>query len=154
MSTIDLFEINEAKDLYAIILDAYSDYTENPSEKDFLLLAFGLTHLREWISESTASEICSKNRMGIPLTPGEKFFESIYHIEAFKIVQKLCNRGKHFLSTDFSPTTAKITGRPVGIARLGDRENQEQFLINKKDSRDYFLELIQKYNSWFSSNQY
>ena len=92
---MDLFDLNEPQDLYKIILEVYEEYAEGPTERDFLFLTLGLTHLREWISESNYSEIKKKKKSGCPLRRGEKFFEEIYLLPSFRTIQDLCNRGKH-----------------------------------------------------------
>jgi len=38
----------------------------------------------------------------------------------------------------------------MGLGKMGDSLGQLYFLIDGKDSRDYFIELIRKYNEWFS----
>ena len=35
---------------------------------------------------------------------------------------------------------------------LGDKNDQAYFLIDNRDSREYFLDIIHKYNEWFSNH--
>jgi len=83
--------------LYRIVLDVYEQYIEHPTERDFLFLVLGLIHLREWIAESPYFEIERKQKASLPLTAGERFFIEIYDMHSFKVIQELCNRGKHFI---------------------------------------------------------
>lgn len=149
MSKIDLFDLNEPKDLYRILYEVYEEYIEHPTERNFLFLALGFTHLREWISESNYEEIKQKQSAGRELTDGEKFFVEIYSLPSFRVIQELCNRGKHHITSGGQATTSKLEGFRAGIGRVGDSLGQHYFLIDGCDSRDYFIELIQKYNEWF-----
>lgn len=60
MTDLNLFDLNKPTDLYKIILEVYSEYSKNPTAKDFLFLAFGFTHLREWIVEGNGDAIKGK----------------------------------------------------------------------------------------------
>ena len=150
MSGPALFDLNEPKDLYRIIHETYADYIERPTERDFLLLVFGFTHLREWIAESNHIDIQKKTKSGAKLSEAEEFFNQIHDIPEFKTVQKLCNRGKHFISKGQAATTSKTEGLRVGLAKVGDRLDQTYYLVDNKDSRDLFIPLIRKYNEWFA----
>lgn len=149
---MDLFDLNKPKDLYRIILEAYEEYSRLPTERNFLLLTLGFTHLREWISESNYEEIKRKEEVGQSLTDGERFFVEIYHMKSFRVVQELCNRGKHCITYGTTGATSKVEGLRVGLGRVGDRLGQTYFLIDGRDSRDYFIDLIKKYNEWFERN--
>ena len=64
MTDLNLFDLNKPVDLYKIIHEVYLDYIRNPTEKDFLFLALGFTHLREWIAEGDWKDIeCKKNQI-------------------------------------------------------------------------------------------
>lgn len=149
MSAIDLFDLSESKDFYRILMEVYKQYIEKPTERDFLFLAIGFTHLREWIAQSSYSEIERKQKEKRALTEGERFFVEIYSLPAFQVIQELCNRGKHHVTRDTKAITSKVEGFRAGIGRAGDRLDQPYFLIDGKDSRNYFIELIRKYNGWF-----
>lgn len=151
MSKLDLFDLNKPTDLYRIILAVYGDYVKHPTEKDFLLLVLGFTHLREWIAETGYDEIREKQKAGKPLSEGEQFFTEIYDLPSFKVVQELCNRGKHHI-TRGNTKTSKLQGLRFGIGKFGDRFDQTYFLIDGEDSRDCFIELMNKYNMWFAAH--
>ncbi|GJL58072.1 MAG: hypothetical protein NPIRA03_09290 [Nitrospirales bacterium] len=154
MTELNLFDLNKPADLFKIIHEVYVDYIKTPTEKDFLILALGLTHLREWIAEGDWEGIKCKKQSKLPLTDGEKFFEEIYHLDEFKVIQGLCNKGKHFITTPtgWTPNTSQEIGLRAGIGKAGDGLDQKYFLIDGKDSRDYFIKLIGKYNQWFSKH--
>jgi hypothetical protein len=156
MTDLNLFDLNKPVDLYKIIHEVYLDYIKTPTEKDFLFLALGFTHLREWIAEGDWNAIKSKKEENLPLTEGEYFFEEIFKLKEFQVIQGLCNKGKHFITTRSGKTvkTSQEIGLRVGIGKMGDRLNQKYFLIDGKDSRDYFIKLIGKYNEWFSRHEY
>lgn len=152
MNKLDFFNLNDSADLYKIIHEVYNEFINNPTEKDFLFLVLGLTHLREWISGCGWNEIDNKIKNKISLSEGEKFFVKIHKLKSFKIVQNLCNRGKHHITKSTKHKTSKIVGLRVGVGRCGDRLNQTYFLIDGIDSRNCFIELIYEYNRWFSKN--
>ncbi len=154
MTDLNLFDLNKPVDLYKIIHEVYLDYIKNPTEKDFLFLALGFTHLREWIAEGKLKDIKCKKQLNLSLTDGEKFFEEIYQLDEFKVIQGLCNKGKHFITsmTGKKPNTAKEYKPFTVESPVGDALNQMFFLIDGKDSRDYFFILIRKYNEWFSKH--
>jgi len=156
MADLNLFDLNKPEDLYQIIYEAYLDYIKTPTERDFLFLALGFTHLREWIAESSWEDIKEKKKSNIPLTEGEKFFEEIYTLDEFKVIQELCNKGKHYITTitGTAPKTSKEGGLRVGIGKAGDSLDQKYFLIDANDSREYFIPLLHKYNEWFSKHVY
>lgn len=149
MSNLDLFDLNKPADFYRIIHEVYLEYIEKPTERNFLFLALGFTHLREWIAQSKNSDIEKKRKQGEPLTDGENFFVDIYELASFRVIQELCNRGKHHVTRDTVAVTSRVEGFRAGIGKAGDRLDQRYFLIDGNDSRDYFIELIHKYNEWF-----
>lgn len=153
MNDLDLFDLNEPQDLYRIIHEVYAEYVKKPTERNFLFLALGFTHLREWIAQSKHSDIKRKQEEGQLLTDGEKFYVEIYAHPSFQVIQELCNRGKHHITRGTKATTSKIEGFRAGIAKAGDRLDQRYFLIDGRDSREHFYELIQKYNEWFGLDE-
>lgn len=150
MSKIDLFDLNEPKDLYKIIHEVYREYINHPTERNFLFLILGFTHLCEWISKSKYEDIKKKKNRGDSLTDGELFSLEIHLMHSFDIVRNLCNRGKHYITRSTSPETSKVEGLNVGFGKVGDSIDQLYFLIDGRDSREYFIDLINKYNDWFS----
>lgn len=154
MTELDLFDLNKPVDLYRIIHEVYKEFIDRPTERNFLFLALGLTHLREWIADTSHSAIEKKQKSGIALTEGEQFFVEIYALPSFQVVQELCNRSKHHISYDAVTTTSKVSGLRAALAKAGDKIGQLYFLIDGRDSREYFIELIHKYNEWFSEHEY
>jgi len=150
MAELDLFDLNEPSDLYRIIHEVYREYIEHPTERNFLLLALGFVHLREWIAESSHADIERKLKAGDKLSPGESFFTEMYAMPEFRTIQELSNRGKHYIVKNTGARTSKTAGLQVGLAKAGDSLDQTYFLIDGRDSRDYFIPLIHKYNEWFS----
>ena len=88
----------------------------------------------------------------MPLSDSEEFFLKMYELDSFKTIQALCNRGKHHITRDIKNQTSKLNGLRAGLGRVGDSLNQTYFLIDGVDSRDYFIELLNKYNHWFSKH--
>ncbi len=152
MTNLDFFDLNEPKDLYAIIHEVYLEYINFPTERNFLLLTLGFGHLREWIAQSSHSAIDRKRKAGDKLSDGEKFFCQIYEIPEFRTILELGNRGKHHIVSNVGPQTSKTAGLRAGLGKAGDQLDQTYFLIDGRDSRDYFIPLIQKYNEWFSEH--
>lgn len=150
MSALDLFDLNEPKDLYRIIHEVYAEYIERPTERNFLFLTLGFTHLCEWIAQTNRSEIEKKREKGLSLTDAETFTVEIWSLPSFQVVKELCNRGKHHVTRNKKATTSKVEGLHAGRGKVGDKLDQRYFLINGRDSRDYFIELIHKYNEWFA----
>src|SRR5712691_10155374 len=63
-------------------------------ETDRLIyLIMGLVHLREWIAPGY-------DRQSRPSFPGEHFYNAIYELPDFKLLQALCNRSKHMAEFD------------------------------------------------------
>jgi hypothetical protein len=152
MTVLDLFGLNEPCDLYRILHEVYLEYIKHPTERNFLFLVFGFTRLREWISESSHHDIEKKQTAGQPLSEGERFFNEIYDLPEFRAIQELCNRSKHYITTSSQAATSKIEGLRAGMGKIGDRLDQLYFLIDDRDSRDYFIVLIRKYNEWFDKH--
>lgn len=148
-----MFDLNEPQDFFKIITEAYEEYVRHPTERNFLFLTLGLTHLREWISESNRQQIQHKEKVGIELTDGEIFFNDLFALPEFRVIQELCNRGKHHITSGQTAETAKVESARAGLARAGDSLGQTYFLIDGHDSRYYFETLIKKYDEWFASQQ-
>jgi hypothetical protein len=154
MPDLNLFDLNKPGVLYRILHDVYKAYIKNPTEKDFFFLALGLTHLREWIAEKSLEDVEKKKKSGQPLTEGEEFLKETFEHQEFKVIRKLCNKGKHFITQETTHKTSKTTGLHPGISMAGDSLNQKYFLIDGKNSQDYFRSLFHKYNEWFSKHVY
>ena len=90
------FNIESADQLFGLLKTVASRLATSDEKRteDFLLLVFGLTHLREWI----APDYDRKERA--PVTPEEHFFQEIWKFDEFKFLKALCNRSKHMCATD------------------------------------------------------
>lgn len=89
------FYIQSAEQLFYLLKTVANTFTSSEAKRmqDLLLLVFGLTHLREWIAPGFDPK-------RPPVTPGEQFFQDIYMLDEFKVLQALCNRSKHMSPTD------------------------------------------------------
>lgn len=149
---LDYFGLKNGEELFSEIQSAISEYSSQPNERLFLFLVFSLNHLREWIAESSYIDINNKIKNNIPLSDEESFFNEIWKLDEFKIINSLCNRGKHFLSTSKDLKTSKSQGFNCGMSTAGDSLDQEYFLIDGIDSRNIFFPVIRKYYLWFNKN--
>lgn len=89
------FDIQSAEELYHLLRTVADSFisTRPKRTQDLLLLVFGLTHLREWIAPGY-------NHKRPPLTPAERFYQKIFTLKEFKMLQGLCNRSKHMSASD------------------------------------------------------
>ena len=62
----------------------------------------GLNHLREWIAPAY-------DHRAAPKKPEEKFFQDIWDVPSFKIINAVCNRTKHM---NPGPVTTSSYGIP------------------------------------------
>ncbi len=152
MNSLDYFDVNSAKELYKLCLSSYTEYASNPDPKNFIFLVFSFNHLREWIAESDYKTLNHKKKKNLQLTKNEQLFFDIYELPEFKIINSLCNRGKHFITKHKSPETLKVYGLNCTHGKVCDSLDQEYYLIDSIDSRDIFIKLIQRYNQWFDNN--
>jgi len=108
--------------------------------EDFLLLVFGLTHLREWIAPDY------DRKKSTPVTSEEHFFQDIWNFEEFKFLQALCNRSKHMCVTDQAMGTLhkSKSGTRVVVGYFADG----------KDVEDVIRAVIKFYeDNWFRKNK-
>lgn len=89
------FDIHSAEELFRLLKTVTNTFTSSRAKhtQDLLFLVFGLTHLREWIAPDYSPE-------HTPVTPEELFYQHIFDLEEFKVLQGLCNRSKHMSATD------------------------------------------------------
>ncbi|MGH9428006.1 MAG: hypothetical protein ACRD2L_17110, partial [Terriglobia bacterium] len=89
------FDIQSAEELFRLLKTVANSFTLSRAKctQDLLLLVFGLTHLREWIAPGY-----DPNRMAV--TPAEKFYQHIFTLDEFKVLQDLCNRSKHMSASE------------------------------------------------------
>ena len=147
---IDLFELKNARDLFSEIQAAICEYHEKPNSRLFLFLVFSLNHLREWIAGSSYESIKKKKEDGSKLSQAEEFFWSIWELQEFQIVNRLCNRSKHHLISQGNKTSI-IEGMHCN-GFCSDSLDQKYYLIDGIDSRIIFAALIREYYSWFQNN--
>lgn len=144
-----IYDIQDARSLFIEVQDAFVEYCETPSERLFLFLVFSLNHLREWITKSGYKQIQRKNKSGAPLSQEEVFFYKLWGLEEFRTINHFCNQGKHCKTSGSEYKTSKIQRFRTGFSRCGDRLDQEYFLINGKDSRDYLRPIFKEYFDYF-----
>src|SRR5712671_1181705 len=101
-----LFDIESPDQLFNLLKLVARRFTTAQAKRpeDMLLLVFGLTHLREWV----APEYSPKQQA---VTPSEQFYQAIFDLEEFKVLQALCNRSKHMCATDSAMGT--LRGAPI-----------------------------------------
>jgi len=101
-----LFDIESPDHLFYLLKLIAKRFTTAPAKRpeDMLLLVFGLTHLREWITADYSP-------IQQAVTPSEQFYQSIFNLEEFKVLQALCNRSKHMCSTESA--MGAIHRRPI-----------------------------------------
>lgn len=145
---IDLFNLQTAKDLFSHTQTAFSKFYKNPDDITLLALLFMLNHLREWIAECNHYAIEKKRREGLQLTKEEQFFEDIFNIQEYKIINQLCNRGKHSIKK-VTYETGTLKNARVGLMKAGDSLSQIYYLVDDIDIRDIMYKVIQEYQKWF-----
>ena len=98
---MDYFELSTPEDLYSEIKEAYSSYSVSLSNRDMLFLVFSLNHLCEWIAGGKKyKDVCRIQETY--RTKGQKFLMEIWRVQEFKVINTLCNRGKHHLTAIFA----------------------------------------------------
>jgi len=146
---LDFFGLRSSKDLHEEIRKIYVDFYKAPDDTKFLLIIFALNHLREWIAESNCENIQKKIKTNETLTEAEKFFDDIWKMPEFRIINSLCNRGKHYITKSDEYKTNVLQGLRCDIGRCGDTLDQIYFLVDGIDVRDIFSKVFQRYDSWF-----
>lgn len=98
--------------------------SEDKRTEDFLLLVFGLVHLREWIAPDYDWG------KSAPVKPEEHFYQDIWKFEEFKLLQGLCNRSKHMCATETAMGTLHKTtsGSRVVIGYFADGKDVEHVI--------------------------
>ena len=136
------FNIESADQLFNA-LNAVADRLAALNEKrteDFLLLVFGLVHLREWIAPDYDW------KKSPPMKPEEHFYQDIWKFEEFKFLQGLCNRSKHMCKTYAAMATLHETtsGNRIVVGYFADG----------KDVEDVIRAVIQFYeDNWFRKSR-
>jgi len=151
---IDLFNLENAQDLFSEIQVAICEYHIKPNSRLFLFLIFALNHLPEWIAESSSKEIRKsikrKKEARGKLSRGEEFFLRICELQEYKIVKNLCNRSKHHLIEKIEKTSITEGMNVNGFC--SDSLDQKSYLIDGIDSRIIFAAVIHEYCIWFQEN--
>lgn len=144
------FNIESADQLFGLLKTVVKRFlTSNEKQtEDFLLLVFGLTHLREWI----APDYDWKDN---PQTPAENLFQEIFKLKEFKLLQELCNRSKHMCATDCAMgplfETVRESSTNEKSALKSERRHLVGFFVNGNDMEDVFRVVIKFYeDNWFS----
>lgn len=150
MSSTNYFELNGAKDLFREYQYALAEYTQKPNIRLFLFIVFTLNHLREWIAGSGHEEIQRKVKERALLSDGEKLFLSLWEMPEFRIINSLCNQGKHFTARENHNTS--VTSGFTMNSRCADSLDQTYYMINGVDSREYIYAVGKKYYLWFEKH--
>lgn len=135
------FNIESAEQLFSLLKTVANRLTASHEKRteDFLLLIFGLTHLREWIAPDYDW------KRGPPATPEEHVFQDIWKFEEFEFLRKLCNRSKHMCVTD---TAMAALHESNGHRRLAG------YFADGKDVEDAIRSVIEFYEeNWFSKRK-
>lgn len=147
------FNIESADQLFDLLKTVASRLANSDEKRteDFLLLVFGLTHLREWI----APDYDWKELR--PTTPEEHFFQDIYKFDEFKFLQALCNRSKHMCVTETAMGALyKSVKDPVSnldSALKPDGRRLVGYFANGKDIEDVIRAVIKFYeDKWFQKD--
>jgi hypothetical protein len=145
-----LFDIESPDQLFYLLKLVAKRFTTAPAKRpeDMLLLVFGLTHLREWI----APDYSPKQP---PVAPSEKFYQAIFNLEEFKVLQALCNRSKHMCSTESAMGTlhgGSIDDRPDVDSVLDfDRGSPRAYFVDGRDMDDVVRTVVSFYDEhWFN----
>lgn len=144
------FELTGAKDLFREYQQAIAEYTQRPNIRLFLFIVFTLNHLREWIAGCGHEEIQRKIKEGTPLSDGERLFLSFWEMSEFRIINSLCNQGKHFAAKE-THTTSITLGFTVN-SWCTDSLDQTYYMIDGIDSREYIYAVGKQYYLWFEKH--
>jgi len=143
------YDLESPEQLFALLRSVADTFTSTRGKptQDLLFLVFGLTHLREWI----APDYDPKQS---PATPEEKFYQQIFGLAEFKILQALCNRSKH-MSPSQSAMGALYGGRiddwpDVDSVTDFDRGPPIAYFVDGHDVADIIRTVIKFYDeNWF-----
>jgi len=150
MNEVDLFELRKPQHLFAEVQKAMVEYSREPSSRLLLFVVFALNHLREWIAGAGYEILKGKCSFGQLLLPEEEFYFQLWELNEFRIVNSLCNRGKHVVSK--CGGTTSVTSEMTCNSPCSDSLDQIYYRIDGVDSREIFFPVMRKYNDWFASN--
>jgi len=118
-----------------------SSQTKRP--QDLLLLVFGLTHLREWIAPGYKYDRPA-------VTPAEHFYQKIFTLKEFKILQNLCNRSKHMSTSNTVMGTLHQSTIDVASVPDFDRGFPTAYSVGEQDMDDVIRVVLKFYEDhWF-----
>lgn len=144
-----LFDIESADQLFYLLKLVAKRFTTSNSKRpeDMLLLVFGLTHLREWVAPDY-----SPTQQAV--TSSEQFYQEIFVLEEFKVLQALCNRSKHMCATDSAMGTlhggAIDDWTDVDSVLNFDRGPPRAYFVDGRDMDDVVRTVINFYEDhWF-----
>jgi hypothetical protein len=143
------FDLHDAEALFGLLRLVANSISSSPSKRvqDFLFLVFGLTHLREWIAPGYDPQHTAT-------TPAEQFFQHIYDLREFRILQHLCNRSKHMIPAKNAMGTlyeSTIDDWPnVDAVRDFDRGFPTAYSVDDQDALEVIQTVITFYDkNWF-----
>ena len=88
-----------------------------------------------------------------PEKPEEHFFQEIYNLEDFKLLQGLCNRSKHMCVTTYAMGSLHKTVKENVTTSPSTRRQLIGLSVNGHDMDDVILSVIKFYeDNWFSKN--
>lgn len=146
-NTLDYFSLKTANDLFAELKSAFDEFYTTPSDRLLMFIIFSANHLREWIAGKNWDKI--KTIPKAKRTIAENFFCDIGSLHEFKIVNSLCNRGKHFITKHKDNKTHVVQGANCGLTKSGDSLSQYYYTTDDKDIRDIINVVVNKYEEWF-----
>jgi hypothetical protein len=147
------FDIHSAEELFRLLKLVANTFTSSRAKRaqDLLFLVFGLTHLREWIAPGYDPK-------QTPVTPAEQFYQRIFVLDEFKVLQALCNRSKHMSVTDSVMGTlheSTVDDWPdVDSVSDFDRGFPTAYSVDERDVEDVIRAVIKFYEDrWFKSGR-
>lgn len=137
MPTTGFFDLSSPSIFFDALKKAAGDLKASKfkSTEKLMFILMGLNHLREWIAPGYDHRLEAQ-------TPGEHFFNEIYRLDEFRIVNGLCNHSKHLgvsqgplshiqcnsISIDEWPdidSVANIDLGPPTVYFVGDRDVED-----------------------------
>lgn len=152
---INLFDINSTAAFYRticrnvqILRNAEAKETER-----LLFVIFGLNQLREWISPRSRQE-----RRNPSPTPGQRFYDAVFELGSFKVINAICNHTKHLQPLPKRIDTSyglSIDEWPdVGAVHSFDNGPPSGYSIDGRDVLDVVEEVLRFYeDNWFSKQE-
>jgi hypothetical protein len=146
------FDIHSAEELFHLLKAVANSFASSRAKRpqDLLLLVFGLTHLREWIARGYDPKQTA-------VTPAEHFYQHIFNLGEFKVLQALCNRSKHMSASDHVMGTLHqrtVDDRPdVDSVSDFDRDYATAYSVDERDVEDVIRVVIKFYeDQWFQGS--